>query len=463
MHLAVDVGGTFTDLVVAYEDGSIVGYKTPSTRPDIIQGLFNGIDLIAKTRGLTTAEMIAGLKRIDFGTTAATNALLEGKAARTGLLVTKGFRDVLVVRENGKADSYDMKAIYPEPYIPRSLTFEVSERMTAEGDVLRALDEDSVLAAIEYLRAANVEAVAISLIWSIANPSHELRVAELVRQHLPGVAVSLGHEVNPCLREYRRTISCAIDASLKPLVALNVELMHRRLDEANFKGKLSYITSSGGKASAADIMRRPVYLCFSGPSAAPESGRRFARMEGFEHGNIITVDMGGTSFDVSITTDGKLPMHREGTIAGHLFGVPSVEIHTIGAGGGSIARTDSGGFVHVGPESAGSRPGPACYNRGGAYATVTDANLISGYLNDSFSAGGGMALSRDLAESAIRQHVADPLGAALEESASLITFACEQGMVAAIDDITIKRGVDTRDYVLVAGKPMPSAKENGQK
>lgn len=451
MHLAVDVGGTFTDLVVAYEDGSVVGYKTPSTRPDIIQGLFNGIDLIAKSLGQTSEQVIARLKRIDFGTTAATNALLEGKAARTGLIVTKGFRDVLVVREEGKADSYDMKAAYPEPYIPRSLTFEVTERMTAEGAVLRELDEASVMAAIEELRRAEVEAVAISLIWSISNPAHELRVAELVRKHLPDVAVSLGHAVNPCLREYRRTISCAIDASLKPLVALNVNLMHKRLQEVNFAGKLSYITSSGGKASADDIMRRPVYLCFSGPSAAPESGRRFSLMEGIEHGNIITVDMGGTSFDVSITTNGHLPMHREGSIAGHLFGVPSVEIHTIGSGGGSIARVDSGGFLHVGPESAGSRPGPACYDRGGTYATVTDANLISGYLSETFSAGGGMGLSRSLAETAVQDNVAGRLKAPLEEASSLITFACEQGMVAAIDDLTIKRGIDPRDYAMVAG------------
>lgn len=451
MHLAVDVGGTFTDLVVSYEDGSVIGYKTPSTRPDIIQGFFNGIDLIAESNGVASDDVIKRLTRIDFGTTAATNALLEGKAARTALIVTKGFRDILVAREGGKEDSYDMKAVYPEPYIPRSLAFEITERMTAEGNVIKELDEESVLAAIEELRKAKVEAVAVSLIWSIVNPAHELRVAEMLHKHLPGVAVSLGHEVNPCLREYRRTISCAIDASLKPLVALNVNSMKERLEKVKFGGQLSYITSSGGKASPEDIMRRPVYLCFSGPSAAPESGRRFAGMEGIEHGNIITVDMGGTSFDVSITTRGELPMHREGTIAGHVFGVPSVEIHTVGSGGGSIAWVDPGKFLHTGPESAGSMPGPACYNRGGTRPTVTDANLISGYLSTTFSAGGGMTLSRDLAEAAIREHVADPLSMGVEEAASLITFACEQDMVGAIDELTIKRGIDPREYVMVAG------------
>jgi N-methylhydantoinase A len=451
MHIAVDVGGTFTDLVVAFEDGSVVGYKTPSTKPDIIQGFFNGIELIAESIDISARDLFKRLKRVDFGTTAATNALLEGKAARTGLITTRGFRDVLVVREEGKADTYDMKAVYPEPYIPRALTFEVVERMTAEGSVLTGLDEASVLAAIEALRRAEVEAVAVSLIWSIANPAHELRVAQLLREHLPNVAVSLGHEVNPCLREYRRTIACALDASLKPLVQLNLNEMKRRLAEVEFDGKLTYITSSGGKASAEDIMRRPVYLCFSGPSAAPESGRRFSRMEGIEHGNIITVDMGGTSFDVSIISSGNLPMHREGSIAGHPFGVPSVEIHTIGAGGGSIAHVDAGGFLHVGPESASSYPGPACYKRGGTRPTVTDANLISGYLSTNFSAGGGMTLARDLSVNAFDAEVAGALDVPVEEAAGLVTFACDQSMVAAIEELTIKRGIDPREYVLVAG------------
>jgi N-methylhydantoinase A len=451
MHVAVDVGGTFTDLVVAYEDGSVVGYKTPSTKPDIIQGFFNGIDLIGRENGITTQAVFDRLTRIDFGTTAATNAILEGKAARTGLIVTEGFRDVLVVREGGKEDTYNMHAEYPAPYISRALTHEVCERITAEGDVHKPLDEASVIRAINALREEDVEAIAVSLIWSIANPAHEIRIGELIREHFPQVQFSLSHEVNPCLREHRRTMSCALDASLKPLVALNVASMRSRLEKVGYKGKLTYITSSGGKAAPDDILRRPVYLCFSGPSAAPESGRRFSRMEGDETGNIITVDMGGTSFDVSIITGNLLPMHREGTIAGHVFGVPSVEIHTIGSGGGSIARVDAGGFLHVGPESASSYPGPACYNRGGDRPTVTDANLLSGYLNENFVSGDGMKLSRPLAEKAGVVHIAEPLSKDIDEAAGLVIFACEQDMVAAIEDLTVRRGVDPREYIMVAG------------
>lgn len=451
MHISVDVGGTFTDLVVAYEDGAIKGYKTPSTRPDIIDGFFNGLKLIADDNAITFDALMQRLKRIDFGTTAATNALLEGKAAHTGLIVTRGFRDTLLIREEGKPDTYDMKMVYPKPFIPRSLTFEVDERITAEGTVHRPLDEASVLAAIARLREEKVEAVAISLLWSIANPAHELRVAELVRRELPDVPISIGHQVNPCIREYRRTITTAIDASLKPLVLRNLRLMDERLTQHAYAGKLSYIVSTGGKAAAQDVLDRPVYLCYSGPSAAPESGRQFARQEGFTDGNVLTVDMGGTSFDVSIVTGDKLPMHREGRIGPHMFSVPSVEIHAIGSGGGSIARVDQGGYVHVGPESAGARPGPACYGRGGTRPTVTDANLAVGVLSDRFAAGGGMTLSRQAAQDAIRRDVAAPLGLDVEAAAALIIHACEQDMVAAIDDITIRRGIDPREYVLVAG------------
>jgi len=451
MHIAVDVGGTFTDLVVAHEDGSVTGYKTPSTRPNIIEGFFNGLKLIASERGVSLETIIKRTQRIDFGTTAATNALLEGKEARTGLIVTRGFRDTLLIREEGKPDTYDMKAVYPRPFIPRSLTMEIDERMTAEGRVLRPLDEATVHAAISKLRSENVEAVAVSLIWSIANPEHEQRVAEIVRTEMPNVAISLGHEVNPCVREYRRTITAAIDASLKPLVAHNVRLMDELLGKYGFSGRLSYIVSTGGKASAADVIKRPVFLCYSGPSAAPESGRHFAHMEGFNDGNVLTVDMGGTSFDVSIVTGDKLPMHREGRIGSNMFCVPSVEIHAIGAGGGSLASVDKGGFLHVGPESAGSRPGPACYQRGGVRPTVTDANLSSGVLSDRFSAGGGMVLSRQLAEEAISRDVGKPLGLSAEAAAALVIHACEQNMVAAIADITVRRGIDPREYVLVAG------------
>jgi len=451
MHIAIDVGGTFTDIVVRFPDGNIAGYKSPSTRPDITEGVFNGIALVGQDLGLDPAETLNRIERIDFGTTVATNAILEGKTARTGLIVTRGFRDTLLIREGGKEDSYNIGLEYPAPYVPRSLTFEVDERVLAEGEVHRALDEEGVVGAIRSLKHKGVGSIAVSLLWSIANPAHEIRIGELIRERWPEIPFSLSHRVAPSIREYRRTIATAIDASLKPIVEKNVQHMIDKLAQANFRGALSYITSNGGKAQPQDIIERPVYLCLSGPSAAPEAGRFFAASEGIGGGNIITVDMGGTSFDVSIVTDNKLPIHREGAIDGHLFGVPSVEVHTIGSGGGSIARLDMGGMVHVGPESAGAFPGPACYDRGGERTTVTDSNLICGYLNETFSAGGGMTLRKDLAIAAMNRDIAEGLKLAPQEAAGLVALSCEQDMVVAIEDITIKRGIDPREYVLVAG------------
>ncbi len=449
--VAIDVGGTFTDFVVRRQGGEIRAYKSPTTPGRIIDGVFDGLAQIAGDLGVDQRTLIAGLDRFAFGTTAATNAILEGKTARAGLLVTKGFRETLLVREGGKADTYNIALDFPPPYIPRALTLEVDERINAEGGIERALDEESVARAVAQLKTENVEAIAVSLLWSIVNPEHELRVAKIIQAVWPGVPVSLGHQVNPCIREYRRTSATAIDASLKPIVARSVEELERRLAESGFRGSLTYVTSSGGQASAEDIAGKPVYLCFSGPAAAPDASRRFAQVEGDRNGNIITVDMGGTSFDVSITSNWQVPLHREGTIAGHVFGVPSIEIHTIGAGGGSIARVDRGGFIHTGPESAGSQPGPACYRRGGRRATVTDANLVLGYLDPERFAAGRMTLDTVAAQTAIARDVATPLGLDLSTAASLIAHSCEQNMVGAIADLTVKRGIDPRDYLMVAG------------
>jgi N-methylhydantoinase A len=450
-EIAIDVGGTFTDLVIRRESNDIRAYKTPTTAGRIIDGVFDGLDQIAADLGMNRRTFLSRLGRFAFGTTAATNAILEGKAARTGLLITRGFRETLIVREGGKADTYNIRQPYPRPYVPRALTLEIDERINAEGGIERALEEASVVRAIQTLREQKVEAIAVSLLWSIVNPAHELRVGALIEEAWPGVPFSLGHKVNPCIREYRRTSAAALDASLKPLVARRVAELEERLAKGGFDGTLTYVTSSGGQTSAADVLARPVHLCFSGPAAAPEASRRFAKIEGERRGNIITIDMGGTSFDVSITTDWRVPLHREGTIAGHFFGVPSIEIHTVGAGGGSLARVDRGGFIHTGPESAGSTPGPACYGRGGMRATVTDANLVLGLLDSERFAGGRMRLERAAADRAIEADVARPLGLTLHEAAGLIALSSEQNMVGAISDLTVKRGIDPRDYLMVAG------------
>jgi len=449
--ISVDVGGTFTDFVVRNADNTLSTYKSSSTPGKIADGIFNGLELIAGRRGVDVRTLLGQCASFSCGTTAATNAILEHKVARTGLLCTDGFRDTLLIREGGKKDTYNIYMDYPAPYVPRHLTFGIRERINAEGGVELPLDEARVREAIGALRDLGVEAIAVSLLWSIANPAHEIRIGEIIEEEWPGIPYSLGHQVNPTIREYRRTSATAIDASLKPVVHRSISEIRDRLDEQGFAGVLTLITSNGGRTSMLEVLSKPVYLCLSGPSAICQAGLEVGRREGVEHGNFITVDMGGTSFDISITTAGETPMHRQGMIGDELFGVPSVEVLTIGSGGGSIARVDAGGFIHVGPESAGARPGPACYGRGGTLPTVTDANLVRGLLDPEGFADGQMRLSTEAAHEAIRAHVAEPLGLSVEEAASLICLTTEQSMVAAIEEITVRRGIDPRDFTLVSG------------
>lgn len=451
LQIAVDVGGTFTDFVTREEGGATGTYKSPTTAGDIATGIFNGLDLIASRKGMATKDLLGGCRSFSCGTTVATNAILERKIAKTGLICTDGFRDVLLIREGGKSDTYNIFMDYPEPYLPRYLTFGIRERINAEGRIETPLDEAQVREAIATMKNWGCEAVAVSLLWSIANPVHENRIAEIIEEEWPGIPCSIGHKVNPTIREYRRTSATAIDASLKPIVQRNIDGIRRRLADGGFKGVLTFVTSNGGRTSAADVVGKPVYLCLSGPSAIAQAGMEAARAEGDTRGDIITVDMGGTSFDVSVTTGWSTPMHRQGMIGHELFGVPSVEVLTIGAGGGSIARVDDGGFIHVGPESAGAAPGPACYGRGGTRPTVTDANLVCGLIDPQFFADGQMRLDAAAAETAVRDQVAAPLGIGAHEAASLIRLTIEQNMVGAIEEITVRRGVDPRDFVLVSG------------
>ncbi len=452
-QIAVDVGGTFTDLVLREPTGRTRSFKSPSTPGQIVEGILNGVGLIAGNLGMDRKDFLRQCSKFSCGTTVATNAILEGTYARTGLITTEGFRDTLLIREGGKADAdaITIAMDYPEPYIPRHLTLGVRERVNSDGGVELALDEAHVVEVLERMSQLEVESIAVALLWSIANPAHELRIGELIEEHLPHIPYSLSHRTSPTIREYRRTSATAIDASLKPLVKRAVSELERRLRDEGLSGLLTLVTSSGGQTLASEVIDRPINLCLSGPSAAPEAARSMFGIENEKTCDAIVVDMGGTSFDISIINDWEIPMHREGIIAGHIFGVPSVEVKTIGSGGGSIARVDAGGFIHVGPESARSIPGPACYGRGGERATVTDANLVRGFLDASSFAGGTMTLSVENAENAIREDVGSRLSLSPKEAASLIGLAVEQDMVAAIEEITIRRGIDPREYVMVVG------------
>lgn len=455
LRFAVDMGGTFTDLLIEGVDERLRLYKRPTTPGEPIRGLLDVIDAAAADLGTTRAELLARAEVLINGTTRATNAIVEGKTALTAFVTTRGHRDILLVREGGGRHwPMDYSQPYPDPYIPRSLSFEVPERIYADGRVVTPLDEQASVAIIENLRAAEVEAVAVCFLWSIVNPEHELQFGQLLDRHLPDVPYTLSHQLNPSVREYRRACSAAMDASLKPLMGPYVKQLGEQLRVEGFGGRLLMLTSGGGMLDAQEVWNKPIHTIGCGPAAAPVAGRHFARADAGSDLAIVT-DAGGTTYDVSLVQGGKIPWTRETMVgdqkSGFMTGFPSVDVRSIGAGGGSIAWVDEGGLLHVGPESAGSDPGPACWMRGGKEATVTDACVVLGYLDSEYYLGGSMPIERAAAERVIRTKVAEPLGLNLEQAASAIFDLACQNMMVAIEEITLERGISASEAILIGG------------
>ena len=400
-----------------------------------------------------TADLLARTDLFVYSTTHATNAILERTTARTAFLVTEGFPDVLVRREGGKTNPFDFGEPYPDPYVPRRLTFEVRERIGAQGEIVEPLDEARTRELVRSLSARSVEAVGVCLLWSIANPVHEEAVGRILDEELPGVPYTLSHRLNPTMREYRRASSTVIDASLKPLLQGHLLDMERDLRGAGFGGELVMAISVGGVMHVRELVDRPIYAVKSGPSLAPIAGRTYAEAE-LGGADVIVCDTGGTSFDVSLVRGGRIVSTRETWLGprytGHLTGLSSVDVRSIGAGGGSIAWLDPGGLLRVGPRSAGAAPGPACYGRGGAEPTVTDAAVVLGYLDPAFFLGGRMSLDVDAARSGVGG-LAGALGESIERTAHGILAVANEHMVEAIKEITINEGVDPRESLVVAG------------
>lgn len=453
MRLAVDVGGTFTDLVVEDSAGPQV-YKTATIPDDPVRGVLNVIGIAAKDKGLTAADLLRQSEQFLHATTRATNAVLVGSTARTAYLTTQGHPDVLLFREGGRLGLFDYTRPFPQPYVPRSLTFEVPERITSAGDVHEALDEIAVLRIIDRMQRIDIEAVAVCLLWSVINPVHELRIGEMLEEHLKGVPYTLSHRLNPTVREYRRASSTAIDASLKPLMSDYIKNVAAQLKAAGFAGRLLMVSSIGGMLNAEAVAQAPIHSVKSGPSMAPVAGRHYAALDAKAR-DVIVADAGGTSYDVSLVHEGRLPTTHETWLGpeyhGHMTGFASVDVQSIGAGGGSIAWVDQGGLLHVGPESAGAVPGPVCYGRGGTRPTVTDAALVLGYLDPDYFLGGSMALDVEAARAVIQRDVAAKLGLDLLAGAEAVFRLVTEHMVSAIEEITLNQGLDPRNTVLVGG------------
>lgn len=434
--------------------GDLRIYKSPTTPQDPVVGILNVLQLAAEDMSIDTGSLLQQTNLFIHATTRAINAILTGATAKTAFLTTRGHPDILLFREGGRTDTFNHAQVYPPPYVSRALTFEVDERIGADGQVVVALDEPSVAKVIEELGKHRVEAVAVCLLWSIVNPRHELRIGELLDAHLPGIPYTLSHVLNSTMREYRRASSTAIDASLKPVMSKYLRELGEKLVANGFSGRLLVVTSAGGVMDAAAISKAPIHAIGSGPAMAPVAGRHFALVDA-QSDIAVVADTGGTSYDVSLVRRGRIPQTRETWLGsqyvGHMTGFPSIDVKSIGAGGGSIAWVDEGGLLHVGPQSAGADPGPVCYGRGGLNPTVTDACLVLGYLNADYFLGGSMRLDKGAARDALEQRVGARLGLGASEAASAILKVMTEHMVTAIQDITINQGIDPRSAVLVAG------------
>jgi N-methylhydantoinase A len=452
-RITCDVGGTFTDVVVTDAGGALSVAKALTQPQHLFGGLREALERAAAQDGESLGALLARASLFIFSTTQATNAILEGTTARTALLCTQGFPDILVRREGGSLRPYDYTRPFPAPYVPRRLTFEIAERVAADGSVVTALDERGAREQLTQARELGVEAIAVCLLWSTANPAHELALGELIEREMPGVPYSLSHQTNPIVREYRRASGTSIDASLKPLMQRHLPEIAAGLQQAGFAGELLAASSAGGVVPMSELIDSPLWSVRSGPSLAPVAARAVAGAE-TGSGEVIVCDTGGTSFDVSLVRDGDLVFTSETWLGepfcGHLTGLSSVDVRSIGAGGGSIAWVDPGGLLRVGPESAGADPGPACYGRGGTRATVTDAALVLGYVDPARFLGGAMALDTDAAQRAVAE-LGGMLGIGAQDTAHAVLSVANERMIAAIGELTVNEGVDPRDSTLVAG------------
>ncbi|MBM3518758.1 MAG: hydantoinase/oxoprolinase family protein, partial [Alphaproteobacteria bacterium] len=444
--VCIDIGGTFTDCVVAEHGRGIDIFKAPSTPGEFERGFMDALELAAAHYGKRLAAFLAECDRIVHGTTVATNALVENKVARVGFVCNRGHPDILLYREAPRKRCFDFKLDYPEPLVPRVRTHEVGGRIDFRGNEVAPLEEADVTAAVERFRALGVQSIAVGLLWSNVNGIHEQRVREIIRASWPEVPITLSHELNPIPREYRRAASAVIDASLYPIVSAYVRSLLASLREAGFASERFLLANcTGGMMPPEVIIEKPIYSVMSGPTLAPMAARHMTTDP-----NVLVVDMGGTTFDVSAIRDGALIVSPEALIGYDYLGIPKVDVRSIGAGGGSIAWVDVGGLIRVGPQSAGAKPGPACYGTGGTEATVTDANVVLGIIDPDYFLGGRFRLDRAAAERAVRP-VAERLGVGLPEAAHAIYATCNHNMIAAIEDITVKEGINPRESQLVAG------------
>ncbi|MBI2962655.1 MAG: hydantoinase/oxoprolinase family protein [Deltaproteobacteria bacterium] len=449
-RIGIDVGGTFTDFVLVDGAGRLFEAKVVSTPGDPARSIGEGLEALAAQLPAPLAELLASVDLVVHGSTVALNALIEQRGARTALLTTAGFRDSLEIRLAWKEKRYDWRYPPPPVLVPRHLRLPIRERITKEGEVHTPLVEEDVHAAAREIRRLGVESIAVCFLWSFRNPAHERRVGEILAAELPGVYVSLSVDVLPEIREYDRTSTTVVNAYVGPILRRYVEAIETYFAALGYRGAVRYQQSNAGIASGAEIVKKAVCALGSGPAAAPPAGLFHSRR--FAQDDILTVDMGGTSCDVCLVRRGQPDLAKGVDVHRYRIGVPMIDVNTVGAGGGSIAFVDEGGILHVGPRSAGARPGPAGYGLGGVEPTVTDADIVLGYVDASRTLGGRIGLRPDLARRAVHERVAAPLALADEVAALAIFKIVNNNMARAIHEVSVERGYDPRDFALyVAG------------
>jgi len=446
-RIGIDVGGTFTDFVLASSEGGVALLKAPTTLEDQSIGVMQGIESLAKAEGLTAAALLAQTDLVVHGTTTADNTMIEMNGAVTGLITTAGHRDEIEIRRGFKEEIWDPAYPPPEPIAPRRRRIGVPERLDFRGDVVTPLDEDAVRAAVKRLRLQKTESIAVCLLFSFLNTAHEKRVKQIIEEEAPGTRISLSHEVMPTAPEFERTSTTLVDAYVGPRVEIYLKRLEAKLREGGYSRDLLIMQSNGGIMTAEFMAKRAVASLGSGPTGGVMGACAISKQAGFE--DFIAIDMGGTSYEACLVKGGKPNIksfwnwqHR------YLVGLPMVEMHSIGAGGGSIAHVEAGA-LRVGPESAKAEPGPICYGRGGTRPTVTDANVVLGYINPESLCGGEFKLTSDGVREALQQQVGEPLSLDVVEAAHGVFRIVNANMANAIRRVSSQAGHDPREFKMV--------------
>jgi N-methylhydantoinase A len=445
--IGIDVGGTFTDFLLARKDGTTEIYKVLSTPEDPSIGLMNGLEEMARDRKISTQEFIKEVDTIVHGTTVTTNAVLTYRGAKTGLLTTKGLRDILEMRRGIREEQYNNRFTNVEPLVPRHLRHPIEERLDYKGEVITPIQIPDVEDSIKLFTEEGMEAVAICFINSFANSEHEELAARMIRERMPNIYLTLSSTLLPSIRFYDRISTTVLNSYVGPILKSYLTSLIRRLKGIGFKGVLLIMQSNGGVISPENAIEKAAVTLLSGPAGGPVAGIAYTAVQGYR--NCITVDMGGTSFDAALIKNRTPMVTTEGEINRLKLALPMLNIVTIGAGGGSIGWIDEGGLLRMGPQSAGAKPGPACYDLGGELPTCTDADLLLGYLDEDYFAGGKIPLNREKAIKAIKTHIADKMKIDVIEAASGMYHVINVNMAAGIREVSVKRGEDPREFPLV--------------